>query len=135
MLGMSTVYISGAPLLSVAGLDALGGFKLTKHRHAPACCDIPPSASAWAQNPPQTCFRVKSRMCCEGMEVTMCLTSLVGLGPSISQSHQCFVQLCPSESPKDGLVSDGLGEMDELNTASTSLTQCTCYMQRLEDFA
>lgn len=37
MLGMSSVYISGAALLSVAGLDALGGFKLTKHRHAPAC--------------------------------------------------------------------------------------------------
>lgn len=65
----------------------------------------------------------------------MCLTSLVGPGPSINQSHECFIRVCPSQVPKDGLVSDGLGEIDELNTAFTSRTHCTWYMQGLEDFA
>lgn len=63
----------------------------------------------------------------------MCLPSLVGPGPSISRSQQCFVQVCP-QLPKDGLVSDGFGEIDELNTALTSPTHCTWYMQELEDF-
>lgn len=54
------MYISGAPLLSVAGSDALGGFKLTKHRHAPAC-----SAAETSLPQPEHGLRTHNRLASE----------------------------------------------------------------------